>query len=130
MTTHNVNNERIKHKYFGYLKDAIGHSEQTIDASAKALSRFEVYTKHRDFKRFHFKQARAFKEHLAKQKSQQSGDILSKTTLYATLRQLKRFFQWLAREPGYKSHVQYCDAEYFNLSDKEIRIATAQREQK
>ncbi len=34
------------------------------------------------------------------------------------------------REPGYKSRVQYSDAEYFNLSDKDTRIATAQREQK
>jgi integrase len=31
-------------------------------------------------------------------------------------------------EPGYKSRIQYSDAEYFNLSDKDTRIATAQRE--
>jgi integrase len=51
-------------------------------------------------------------------------------TLYATLTQLKRFFQWLAWQPGYKSRFQYSDAEYFNLSDKDTRIATAQREQR
>jgi integrase len=130
MTTHNANNERIKHKYFAYLKEAMRHSEPTVDASAKALNRFEVYTKHRDFKTFHFQQAIAFKKHLAEQRGQQSGEKLSKATLYATLRQLKRFFQWLARETGYKSRVQYSDAEYFNLSDKDTRIATAQREQK
>jgi type I restriction-modification system DNA methylase subunit len=39
-------------------------------------------------------------------------------------------FQWLAWQPGYKSRFQYSDAEYFNLSDKDTRIATAQREQK
>ena len=130
MTKHNASNERIKHKYFAYLKEAMRHSEPTVDASAKALNRFEVYTKHRDFKTFHFQQAIAFKKHLAEQRGQQSGEKLSKATLYATLRQLKRFFQWLAREPGYKSRVQYSDAEYFNLSDKDTRIATAQREQK
>jgi integrase len=130
MTTHNANNERIKHKYFGYLKEAKRHSEPTVDASAKALNRFEVYTKYRDFKMFHVKQAIAFKRDLAEQKGQQSGEKLSKATLYATLMQLQRFFQWLAREPGYKSRVQYSDAEYFSLSDKDVRIATAQREQK
>jgi integrase len=130
MTTHNANNERIKHKYFAYLKEAKRHSEPTVDASAKALNRFEIYTKYRDFKTFHVKQAIAFKKHLAEQKGQQSGEKLSKATLYATLTQLQRFFQWLAREPGYKSRVQYSDAEYFNLSDKDTRIATAQREQK
>ena len=113
-----------------YLKEAKRHSEPTVDASAKALNRFEVYTKHRDFKLFHVEQAIAFKKHLAEQKSQQSGEKLSKATLHATLTQLKRFFQWLAREPGYKSRVQYSDADYFNLSDKDTRIATAQREQK
>jgi integrase len=129
MTTHNPNNERIKHKYFAYLLEAQRHSGSTVDESAKALNRFEVCTKYRDFKTFHFEQAIAFKRHLAEQKGQQSGEKLSKATLYATLRQLKRFFQWLAREPGYKSRVQYSDADYFNLSDKDTRIATAQREQ-
>jgi integrase len=50
--------------------------------------------------------------------------------LYATLTQLKRFFQWLVWQPGYKSRVQYSDADYFNLSDKDTRIATAKRKQK
>jgi integrase len=130
MTKHSANNERIKRKYFAYVKEAKRHSEPTVDASAKALDRFEVYTKHRDFKRFHVQQAIAFKKHLAEQNGQRSGEKLSKATLYATLTQLKRFFQWLAGQPGYKSRFQYSDAEYFNLSDKETRIATAQREQK
>ncbi len=130
MTKHNPENERIKRKYFAYLKEAKRHGEPTVDAAAKALNRFEVYTKHRDFKAFHFEQAIAFKRHLAEQKGQQSGEKLSKATLYATLTQLKRFFQWLAWQPGYKSRFQYSDAEYFNLSDKDTRVATAQREQK
>lgn len=33
-------------------------------------------------------------------------------------------------QPGYKSRVQYADAEYFNLSDKDVRIATAKRQQR
>ncbi|TCV81287.1 tyrosine-type recombinase/integrase [Sulfurirhabdus autotrophica] len=130
MTKHSANNERIKRKYFAYLKEAKRHSEPTVDAAAKALNRFEIYTKHRDFKTFHFEQAVAFKKHLAEQKAQQSGEKLSKSTLHATLTQLKRFFQWLAWEPGYKSRIQCSDAEYFNLSDKDTRVATAQREQK
>jgi integrase/recombinase XerC len=129
MTTHNANNERIKRRYFAYLKEAKRHSEPTVDAVAKALDRFEVDTKHRDFKAFHFEQAVAFKKHLAEQRSQQSGEKLSKATLHATLAHLKRFFQWLAGQPGYKSRLQYSDADYFNLSDKDMRVATAHREQ-
>lgn len=130
MKKHNPANERIKRKYFAFLKEAKRHSEPTIDAAAKALNRFEVHNKFRDFKKFHFQQAINFKKHLAEQKGQRSGEKLSKATLHATLNQLKSFFKWLSREPGYKSRIQYSDAEYFNLSDKDTRIATARREQK
>lgn len=130
MTTHNASNERIKRKYFAYLKEAMRHSEPTVDAVAKALNRFEVYTRHRDFKAFHFEQAVGFKKYLAEQKAKLSGEKLSKATLHATLNQLKQFFQWLSRETGYKSRIQYSDAEYFNLSEKDTRIATAKREQR
>jgi len=130
MTKYNVENERIKRKYFTYLKEAMRNSEATIDAAAKALARFENHTRHKNFKAFHYEQAIAFKKHLAEQKALQSGEKLSKATLHATLTQLKRFFQWLAWQPGYKSRLQYSDAEYFNLSDKDTRIATTQREQK
>lgn len=74
-------------------------------------------------------QAIAFKRRLAEQRSQQSGDKLSKATLNATLAHLKAFFHWLAGQPGFKSRLQYSDADYFNLSEKEVRVATAKREQ-
>ncbi len=97
MTAHNANNERIKRRYFAYLKEAMRHSEPTVDAVAKALARFEVDTQYRDFKSFHFEQAIAFKRRLAEQKNQQTGKTLSKATLHATLAHLKRFFHWPRR---------------------------------
>jgi integrase len=130
MKKHNPANERIKRTYFGFLKEAKRHGEPTVDAAAKALNRFEVYTKYRDFKTFHYEQAIAFKRHLAEQRGQKSGEKLSKATLHGTLAQLKQFFQWLAWQPGYKSRFQYADAEYFNLTDKDTRIATAKRQQR
>ena len=84
MTKHNPNNERIKRRYFSYIKEARRQSEQTVDAVAKALNRFEVYTKYRDFKKFHFEKAIAFKKHLAEQKNQKTGKNLSKSTLNST----------------------------------------------
>ena len=129
MTKHNAQNERIKRKYFASQKEAQRYSEPSVDAAAKALSRFEEYNRFRDFKAFHFEQAVAFKRHLAEATAVRSGERLSKATLYVTLAQLKRFFQWLALQPGYKSRLKYSDAEYFNLSDKDTRIATAHREQ-
>jgi integrase len=130
MAKHNANNERIKRRYFSFLKEAKRQSEATVDQVAKALNRFEVFIKYRDFKAFHYEQAIAFKKNLAEQKNQQTGKKLSKSTLHSTLANLKRFFQWLSGQPSYKSRIPYCNADYFNLSDKEIRVATARREQK
>jgi integrase len=130
MTKHNPENERIKRKYFAYLKEAKRYSEPTVDAAAKALSRFEEYNRHKAFTAFHFEQAVAFKRYLAEQTGKRSGERLSKATLHATLKQLRAFFFWLAGQPGYKARLQYSDADYFNLSEKDTRIATAQREQK
>ena len=123
MTSYNAANERMKRQYFAYLAEAQGHSEQSIDAVAKAISRFEAYTRYKDFKAFHIEQSKAFKRDLANQRGHHSGEPLSKATLYATLTALKRFFVWLAGQPGYKSRISYSDAEYFNLSAKETRIA-------
>jgi integrase len=129
MTKHNANNERMKRQYFAYLKEAKRYGEATVDATAKALDRFETYTRYRDFRAFHFEQAVAFKRHLADQKSIRSKKDLSKATLNSTLIQLKRFFQWLSDKPGYKSRFRYSDADYFNLSEKDARIATTKRDQ-
>jgi integrase len=127
MPNHNANNERIKRRYFAFLKEAKRQAEPTIDGVAMAIARFEAYTSHRDFKAFHVEQAIGFKKFLALQNSKKCEGKLSKATLYSTLTTLKRFFQWLAGEPGYRSKLTYSDAEYFNLSDKETRIATARR---
>lgn len=128
MRKHHPGNERIKRQYFVFLKEAKRQDESSVDAVAKAISRFETFTKWRDFKAFHFEQAVGFKAHLAKQHNQNTGEALSKATMNSTLRSLKTFVQWLALQPGFKSRINYTDAEYFNLSNKDSRVATAQRD--
>ncbi len=127
MLKHNPENERIKRKYLIFLKEAKRQSEASIDAVAMAISRFEEYTKLKNFKAFHFEQAVGFKKNLARQVNQKTGKPLSKATQNSALRHLKAFFQWLAMQTGYKSRINYTDTEYFNLSDKDTRIATARR---
>jgi integrase len=53
MKSHHPANERIKRKYFIYLAEAQGQSQQSIDAVAAAIARFEAYTRYRDFRLFH-----------------------------------------------------------------------------
>ena len=119
MTKLNPENERVKRRYFEYLKEARGYSEPTIDGVAKALHRFETHTGFRSFKLFHIKQAMSFKEAFGAERGIRSGRPLSKATVHSTLGSLKAFFLWLAGQPGYKSCIAYADAEYFNLSERE-----------
>lgn len=124
----NAANERLKREYFQYLREAHGRDESTIDGAAKALARFESSTGRRPFKRFHREQAVAFKKRLADAVNARTGERLSKATLLPTLRELRGFFFWLAHLPGFKSHIAYADADYFNLPDKDVAVARAKRE--
>lgn len=128
MTKTNPRNERIKRGYCDYLREAIGRDEATIDRVLASIARFEELTKGKDFKRFHREQAVAFKRKLAEALNARTGDRLSKSTVLATVRDLRAFFLWLAREPGFRSHIEYVDADYFCLSDKDVAVARAHRE--
>jgi integrase/recombinase XerD len=53
MRNHNARNERIKRKYYTWLKEARGQSEATIDQVSSSIDRFDAYAKHADFASFH-----------------------------------------------------------------------------
>ena len=127
MAKHNAANARIKREYFTYLKEAQRRDEASIDAVAKAVARFEDANGHKDFKTFHRAQAVAFKHKLDKQPAARTGKLLSRATVNSTLSALRAFFIWLAGQPGYKSRLSYADADYFNLAEKDVRIAKAAR---
>jgi integrase len=127
MAKHNGANTRIKREYFAYLKEAKRRDEASIDAVAKALARFEEASGHKDFKSFHREQAVAFKRKLDAATAIKTGKPLSRATVHSTLSALRAFFEWLAGQPGYKSRLRYSDADYFNLSEKDVRIAKAVR---
>jgi integrase/recombinase XerD len=129
MTNYNAHNERLKRAYLVYLQEAKRHDVSTLDGIAKAIHRFESYTNFKDFKSFRIEQAVTFKHNLAEQTNQRTGKPLSKATMHQTLTALKNFFRWLAGQPGFRSRLTYGDVEYFNLSEKETRIATAHRQQ-
>lgn len=128
MAKHNAANERVKRRYFAHLTGAHGRDQATVDAVAKSLARFEDYTRARDFAKYRREQAMGFRDRLAEQRNARTGEQLSKATLHSTLRDLRAFFFWLADQPGFKSKIQHSDAEYFNLSSKDVAIAQARRE--
>jgi type III restriction enzyme len=124
----NAANARMKREYFDYLKQAQGRDDASIDQVASAIARFEASTGHKDFKKFHRQQAAAFKSRLGKEKNARTRKALSRATVLSILKAVRAFFVWLAGQPGYKSRFTYADADYFNLSDKDVRIAKASRE--
>lgn len=127
MQKHNPANERIKRKYYIWLKEARGHSEVTIDQVAASIDRFETYGKHIDFRNFHTEKVKAFKEQLANQKSLRTKGRLSHATIYSTLNALKAFFEWLAGQPGYKTSFSFGDWDYFTPTGATASIAKAYR---
>ncbi|PJK31339.1 tyrosine-type recombinase/integrase [Minwuia thermotolerans] len=128
MRKHHPENERIKRRYLTYLREAKRLSETSVDQAAAAIAAFEASTGFRDFKRFHIEQARKFKRDLVEQINPATGKPLAKATVHARLMALKAFVQWLADQPGYRSRIRYSDADYFNPSANDSRIARAVRE--
>lgn len=124
----NSQNERIKRRYFTDLAEAEGKAAASVNQVAASIAEFEVFTKWRDFKKFHVEQAKSFKAHLAKQCSKATGKPLAIATIHARQMRLKAFFKWLAGQPGYKSRISYSDADYFNSSGNNRRIAETSRE--
>lgn len=124
----NEANERMKRAYIGYLRDAKGRDEKTIDKMLAAIVRFEESTGYKPFKKFHIEQAGKFKAALAKAKNERTRKPLSHATLDATLRLVKAFFLWLAGQAGYKSVLSYADCEYFNSNAKDARVAHTERD--
>ena len=126
---HNEENERLKRRYLIYLREAKRLSEASVDQAASAIAAFEASTGYRDFRRFHIEQARRFKRKLHEEVSKSTGKPLAKATIHSRLMAVKALFVWLADQPGYRSRIGYTDADYFNPSANDTRIAKAPREQ-
>jgi integrase len=128
MAKHHPANERIKRRYLIYLQEANQMAESSIDQVAAAISAFEKSAGYKDFKQFHIEKARRFKRQLIEYTNPETGKGLAKSTIHSRLMAVKAFFKWLAGQPGYKSRIRYSDADYFNSSANDERIAKAVRE--
>jgi integrase len=123
----NAGNEKIKIKYFEFLKESQGFSESTLNAVKKAIYRYEEFSGFEDYKKFNKKRAIEFKKWLEDKKDPRTNKQISLTTVYHYIRNLKDFFKWLAYQPGYKSKISLTDVEYLKLDKQKARIATASK---
>ena len=60
-TTYNVENERIKIKYFNYLKHARGLKENTISNVERLLKNYDLFSRDEGYQKFNSKKAEDFK---------------------------------------------------------------------
>ncbi len=127
MRKHHPKNERIKRRYLAYLQDAKRLSSSSADQAAAAIAMFEASTRWKDFAAFHIEQARSFKSQLASQINAETGKPLAHATIHSRLMALRAFFRWLSGQAGYRK-ISYTDADYFNSTANDCRIATATRE--
>jgi integrase/recombinase XerD len=118
MIPRNPKNERIKRQYSDVQKHANGKAEQTIRQIEKSIQRYEAFTGYADFGTFNQLKAKDFKADLARQN-------LAKATILSTVTDLKRFFGWLALEPGFKKKISKNDIEFLSLSERDVRAAKA-----
>lgn len=123
MKCYHYENERIKHVYFCFLKEAKQLAPITISAIRKAIHRLEEFSSFANFKSFNKKQAIAFKKHLQTVNAQRSKRPLTKPTLLNNINSLKLFLTWLQSQPSYRLDIKLSDIEYLNLSRKDIRAA-------
>lgn len=124
----NIKNERVKRRFFRWLKEAKGYSEASIYAIEKAIWVYDEFSNYEDYSQFNNRKATAFKKWLEERKFR--GKPTSDATQYHTLRYLKAFFTWLSLQPGYKSKVSYDDISYLSLEKKKVREAISPKKVK
>lgn len=124
----NVINEKIKRKYYRYLKEALGFSDATINTIERSILAYEDFTGQEGFGGFSQRKAIGFKKWL--QEKCYQGKALSVTTIYHYLRHLKSFFGWLSGQPGFKSKIHFDSISYLSLEKKKTMEARATKQVK
>lgn len=113
-------NERVKHRYQRWLKEAERLSAATIDHALTAIYHFEQFTKGADFKCWSLDQVLDYKVVLRRQGN-------SAATFVTKVRALQRFFHWLADQPAYRRVITHDLVNYLNPSNEELALAHAYR---
>jgi site-specific recombinase XerD len=127
---HQVNprNEREKQRYFRHMKEARGLADKTVSIAERAIAQYEAATAWKDFRAFTIEDAIAFKKRLLANGGRRAAELSSRSTIHGKLRQVQNLFRWLSQQPGFRSKIRYGDADYLNLSERDVRIARAVRE--
>ncbi|MEI6316253.1 MAG: site-specific integrase [bacterium] len=123
MTDIPYENEKAKRDFLEQLLGARGFTKGSILVFAGAIAKWQLFTGNEDFANFNKMKATAFVEWLETKSSKTPTGKIAIVTRYNYLRRVKKFFEWLSDQPGYKSKMAKGDIEYLRLSKKDTRIA-------
>jgi len=115
-------NERMKYKYRNHIQHAKGKDMKTIIEDLKHIRVFEKFMRFVDFQTFNKDVACKYVQDLFNK-----GKAVNFIT--SNLRAVKDFLNWLERQRGYRSKINYDDIDYLNVSRNQRREAKAQNYQ-
>jgi integrase/recombinase XerD len=118
----NSKNEKIKRRFFDWLKEADGCCDSTVLNVERAIQIYEEFTKYADFITYSPDKAKEFKKWLLKRTFR--NKLISLTTYYSYTKTLHKFFLWLSWQAGYKRKITPDIVDYLKITYKEERIAT------
>ncbi len=120
---YNPVNERMKYKYRQHLRRIGQRDEKTVLAALKHIREFEIFMGFAGFEKFN--------DHIADKYIQYmfSAD-LSLSYITDNIRAVKDFLNWLERQRGYRSKINYNHIDYLNISRNQRKTAKAKEYQK
>jgi integrase len=121
MAKPNVKNELTKRRFFRWLKEADQCCDATVNNVEKAILLYEEFTRNSDFLNFGPDRAVDFKQWLLKRETR--GGTIAVATFHNYLRFLRKFFSWLAEQPGYRRRVTHASVDYLRVTEKEESLA-------
>ena len=114
----NAPNERVKYKYRQHLRRIGQKDEKTILAALKHLRDFELFINFNGFECFNADVADKYIQAMFSAE-------LSLSYITDNIRTLKDFLNWLERQRGYRSKIDYNHIDYLNISKNQRREAKA-----
>lgn len=116
-------NERMKYKYRQHLRRIGQKDDKTVVAALKNIRDFEIFMGFEGFEKFN--------DHIADKYIQGMFNAnLSLSYITDNIRALKDFLNWLERQRGYRSKINYNHIDYLNVSRNQRNTAKATEYQK
>lgn len=117
-TNFNPANERAKYAYRIHIRRVGQKDEKTILAALQHLRDFEIFIGFAGFEKFNETVADKYMQSMFNQN-------LSLSYITDNIRALKDFLNWLERQRGYRSKINYNHIDYLNISRNQRNTAKA-----